>query len=192
MPALFVCYWTLAAESKVMLPLLFALFFSWAGDVLLIFTAMHPVFFLAGLCSFFLAHSAYITIFIKQGKRIIWDKVGIIVLAIAIANLTIMLNVLLPYLKLDLIIPVVAYGGILSLLMVTSLSLRERLKKHWEMLLAGIILFIFSDMLIAFRQFRSELISFLPVASFWIMLTYIFAQYLIVRALSKIGNAVQT
>src|SRR5687768_6231250 len=43
--------------------ILMALFFSWAGDVLLLFQDKDPVFFLAGLSSFLLAHIFYIVFF---------------------------------------------------------------------------------------------------------------------------------
>jgi len=43
----------------------------------------------------------------------------------------------------------------------------------------GSILFVWSDSLIAFNKFSLEI----PLAGFWIMLTYMAAQYLIMRGL---------
>ncbi|MEJ0106730.1 MAG: lysoplasmalogenase family protein [Bacteroidota bacterium] len=43
--------------------ILFALFFSWAGDILLLFVADNASFFLAGLSAFLIAHIFYIFFF---------------------------------------------------------------------------------------------------------------------------------
>lgn len=178
--------WYYIEQHKPTSPLkivLLALFFSWLGDTLLIFTSQNSGFFLAGLGSFFLAHCCYIYTFIKKGNLPQGDWVSYITILLGIINLVVMLVNLLPVLPAAMQLPVVGYGLILTILLASSLFLRKQLHQHWWTLVIGVLLFIASDSLIAFNRFLPEQISLLPNKSFLIMLTYIWAQYWIVKAL---------
>jgi uncharacterized membrane protein YhhN len=184
-PALALSYYTQTQERGISGTVLFALFCSWLGDTLLIFTSISPLFFLLGLGSFFLAHSFYIYTFVKKGKQPPIDSITISVLAIAILNLAFMLSQLLPVLPQGMKIPVIAYGMILTTALASTLYLRKKLGMEWGILIGGVVLFILSDALIAFNRFLPETLSDIPNVSFCIMLTYILAQGLIIKAIIK-------
>jgi uncharacterized membrane protein YhhN len=52
-------------------------------------------------------------------------------------------------------------------------------KRSFQLVFIGSLLFVISDSMIAVDKFYGEI----PQAGFWIMLTYISAQYLIMRGL---------
>jgi uncharacterized membrane protein YhhN len=54
---------TFSIANKLRMWILLALFFSWAGDVLLIFESKDKLYFLLGLSAFLLAHIFYIAFF---------------------------------------------------------------------------------------------------------------------------------
>src|SRR5882757_5041041 len=68
----FLFVWFIILSSKL-LPLRFyiaaALFFSWMGDVFLMFEQKGTIWFIAGLGSFLLAHALYILFFLKSRSR---------------------------------------------------------------------------------------------------------------------------
>lgn len=63
-----ICIVFFSNRFKTQKILLFALFFSWIGDVLLLFADKHSLYFIFGLVSFLIAHLAYIFLFHKQTK----------------------------------------------------------------------------------------------------------------------------
>jgi uncharacterized membrane protein YhhN len=186
MPTLAMWYYYLTKTQGAIKTLLVALFFSWSGDTLLVFAREKPIFFLLGLGSFFLAHVFYIYTFVKKGKEFKLIAPNVALIGIALLNLATLLYLLLPVLPIDMKIPILAYGSVLTLLLSSTLYLRKLLADQWIYLLLGVALFIVSDSLIAFNRFRFDMIAFLPNISFWIMLTYIVAQGCIVWACAKI------
>ena len=59
-------FFLISAENKaIILPVLLAFFFSWTGDVFLMFSGVNELFFFAGVGGFFLAQITYIGIFIR-------------------------------------------------------------------------------------------------------------------------------
>ncbi|MFN0203151.1 MAG: lysoplasmalogenase [Bacteroidia bacterium] len=188
MPSLALWYFYLTKTQGAIKMLLAALFFSWGGDTLLVFAKEKPIFFLLGLGSFFLAHVFYIYTFVKKGKEFKLTTSSVALIVIALLNLATLLYLLLPVLPIDMKVPILAYGSILTLLICSTLYLRKLLAAHWAYLLLGVALFILSDSLIAFNRFRFDMIAFLPNISFWIMLTYIIAQGCIVWACAKISR----
>ncbi|PQJ81360.1 lysoplasmalogenase [Polaribacter glomeratus] len=152
-----------------------ALFFSFWGDVLLLFKDQ---FFLFGLASFLLAHILYIKIVAEFIKKISLQKVFVVCLPFVVFLFSFL------YLLKDnlgeMTIPVIIYGivicsfGVISLL---NYSQEKSTVNLW--LFLGTIIFIISDGLIAVHKF----INPNEIYQICIMLTYIIAQYLICKAI---------
>ncbi|WP_051969372.1 lysoplasmalogenase [Kitasatospora azatica] len=148
-----------------------ALLASTAGDTLLQVDA-EPA-FLAGMGAFATAHVCYITMFAQQGA--LTDRRRIAITAAAYATAwAVMLSRLWPGLG-TLKVPVAGYSLLLAGTAVTAagLGLRGGL---------GGGLFLLSDTLIATRLAGWKQ---LPGHEFWIMSTYITAQYLLATAALK-------
>ena len=81
--------------------------------------------------------------------------------------------------------PVLVYTAVLTTMVVSALFRFGRTNSaSFGMVFGGAILFMISDSLIAINKFLEPL----PMAGFWIMITYIAAQYLIVTGLGKHKN----
>ncbi|KQV04681.1 MULTISPECIES: lysoplasmalogenase [unclassified Kitasatospora] len=147
---------------KLLVP---ALAFSTGGDVLL--QVGGEAAFLAGMGSFAAAHICYVTMFVKLGALEDRRRTALTALAYA-AAWAVMISQLWPGLG-DLKIPVAIYSLLLSSTAVSSAGL------GWRTGLGG-ALFLLSDTLIA-----TELAEWkaLPGHGFWIMATYVTAQYLL-------------
>ena len=157
-----------------------ALFFSWAGDVLLMFVEEDPNFFLAGLSSFLLAHIFYIILFhnirIAEGIRS-----RILPLIIVVAYYSGLIVLLSPYLG-EMKLPVRIYGIVISfmfMLAVHMLFIRNRKAGSWMMI--GALLFILSDSILAINKFYQPF----ELAGILIMITYGLAQLFIVQGAIK-------
>lgn len=160
--------------------LLLALFFSWAGDVLLMFVEKNANFFLAGLTSFLLAHIFYIILFhnIRIAEKI---RSRILPLVIVVAYYSGLIVLLSPNLG-DMKLPVRIYGIVISfmfLLAIHMLFIRNKIAGRWMVI--GALLFILSDSILAINKFYQ---SFEPAGSL-IMLTYGLAQLFIVKGAIK-------
>ncbi len=155
---------------------IFALCFSWLGDVLLMFQGKDSLFFLLGLSAFLLAHIFYILFFhgVKQNEKIDsrwWLLLPVVVYYAALTGL------LYPHLA-DMKIPVPVYGLVISFMLLLALhSLFIKNKKAGQWMAAGAVLFIISDSVLAINKFYQ---SFEPAGSI-IMLTYGLAQLFIVK-----------
>ena len=146
-----------------------ALFFSWLGDILL----MRPGegFFMGGLAAFLSAHVCYIWIFTRGAT---FYPLRVLPFLVYVALLLVgPLNGKVPD---NLQIPVYAYVIVITA-MGSVASLRNTQRPGYELVLIGSILFILSDSFLALNKFSSPL----PLAGFWVMLTYGLAQYFIVR-----------
>jgi uncharacterized membrane protein YhhN len=137
-----------------------ALTCSWAGDLLLLLESQHSMFFVLGLAAFLIAHICYIDFFqiikIKREIKINW--------------------LLFPHLG-SMKIPVIIYGAIISAMLVFALHLPfMKYKKAGNNMMAGAILFVTSDSILAINKFYNPFEN----AGILIILTYVFAQLLIV------------
>ena len=156
--------------------ILLALIFSWAGDVLLLFQPKGSIFFLLGLSAFLLAHIFYILFFhqvrVKEKiKNNVWPAV---IVVIYYAGLIILLS---PYLG-DMKLPVRIYGIVISFMFMLAMHmLFLKNKAAGTYMMAGALLFVISDSLLAINKFYQ---SFEP-AGIVIMLTYVLAQLFIVE-----------
>lgn len=153
-----------------------ALIMSTLGDVLLLFSDIHQLFFISGLISFLIAHVIYIRLFLKKLNArfsIIWAFSSLVFLGI---YLFFFLATMWGNLK-TMKIPVSIYALVISamLFVVIQLVVSKTLRKG-EYVLFGALLFVSSDSLLAWNMFYQEINH----GSFWVMSTYLFAQLFIV------------
>jgi uncharacterized membrane protein YhhN len=168
-------FFSIKQRNKLVLVLFIALLFSWIGDVLLMFEAVKPIYFILGLISFLLAHITYTFIFNSSSQgfkpKIFTYSTGFLIVIFGA------LMVLLMWTGLgELKIPVVIYTLII---MVMGISALFRKAVGASMVLIGAMLFITSDSLLALNKFYQAFSG----ADFWVMLTYILAQYFIVSGM---------
>ena len=154
--------------------LLAALFFSWAGDVLLMFQSTNEKYFLAGLIAFLFAHIFYIVFFhiirIRENIKSNW-----LLLLIVVIYYGTLISILSPYLG-DLKLPVRIYGAIISFMfMLAMYMLFIKDKSAGRRMMFGAFLFLLSDTILAINKFY---FSF-EAAGIIIMLTYGMAQLFI-------------
>jgi len=151
-----------------------ALVFSCAGDVLLMFESMNGNFFVFGLVAFLIAHIFYIlfyeSVIRKEGlSKNYWWFLPVIIYYIAL------IYILSPNLG-DMKLPVRIYGIVISYMLIKALQ-TGRIKNLGAatLMIAGAILFITSDSILAINKFYEPF----KYAGIAIMLTYGIAQLLI-------------
>lgn len=169
--------------------LLGALLFSWIGDVILLFANISEIYFILGLVAFLISHVIYIILFNKQNKPDVPKNKGVffIGLGFILVYLTTMLTVLLPKLG-DLQLPVIVYALTISTMLLYAFSGYLIWKKPANTyIFIGAIVFVLSDSILAMDKFYEPIYK----NSFFIMLTYLMAQYLIVIGILKL-NSVRT
>lgn len=153
-----------------------ALFFSFLGDVFLIYKGSFS--FNIGLLSFLIAHLFFIKIVISQIKKKTILKVIYSIIPFFI--LFLMLFLFLKNALNDLLIPVLIYGITISIFGAVSVINYLGIKSRKSLLmLGGAILFIFSDSVLAINKFYNSSHLFEII----IIITYIIAQYLIFRSM---------
>lgn len=160
--------------------LLAALIFSCSGDTLLIFANENASFFIAGLCSFLVAHIFYILLFSKKTNNIASSG--------AVFNPVILLTViyclgflyfLWPRLH-EMKIPVGLYSVIISTMLLYAIKTAKSLSdKNGLWLVLGALAFVVSDSLLAVNKFYQPFEG----AGLFIMCTYLFAQFAITRSM---------
>ena len=184
MPALMAFVWLSRHQIRRHGLILLALLFSWGGDVLLLNS--ESLFFILGLSSFLLAHVCYIIWFL-QGRSI--DIGNFVQQQFPTLTLILVSGIglviwLWPDLG-DMRIPVTVYALVIATMAVAALSRKEAVSPiSFRFVLAGALMFMLSDSLIAISRFGMNQGEF-PFASIWIMLTYIIAQGLIIYGSTK-------
>jgi uncharacterized membrane protein YhhN len=156
--------------------MLAALFFSWAGDVMLELTHISANMFIPGLLCFLLAHIMYFTVFfLTPGESVILRKYVYLLVPVILYG-TGFIYYLYDELA-DLRIPVIIYTiAILTMLTGAIDRFKKVNQKSYLLVLTGAILFLISDSAIAINKFGHHF----EYSSIVIMSTYVFAQYLIV------------
>jgi sterol desaturase/sphingolipid hydroxylase (fatty acid hydroxylase superfamily)/uncharacterized membrane protein YhhN len=148
--------------------LLAALALSLAGDVLL----MLPGRFIAGLVGFLLAHLCFIALFRQDAPWFASRKA----LVAALAAAALMYGFLFPHLGPVLKVAVAAYATVIALMAAQAIGRAVALKDAASMGVAvGAVFFMLSDSLLAINRFAVPL----PMAQFFVLATYYFAQLLI-------------
>lgn len=170
----------LVSVEKPSFWVLSALFFSFWGDVFLL---NKEKFFVFGLASFLLAHVIYIKIVTdllhkELTTKMITSAIPFVVLFIGLLSLI--------YVNLgEMLVPVIVYGITISTFGTAALlHYRQGKSTSSSWLLLGAILFIASDSLIALNNFYTPKRLF----DISIIVLYIVAQYLIVKALIAKNN----
>jgi uncharacterized membrane protein YhhN len=143
------------------------------GDVFLMFTDRYPDFFLAGLISFLIGHIFYIDYKLNKSVHPGHRKNAIIAYSFFVI---IFMFLLIPNLKISLISPVLLYAITISLMGIVAVCRFGRVNAaSYKMVVGGAILFVISDAILAYNKF----VNAIPFAGFFIMFTYMIAQYLI-------------
>lgn len=158
-----------------------ALLFSWAGDVLLLFQEKNSSFFLAGLVSFLIAHLCYIFSFTRSVRT---NNVSLISRKPLVVLPFVLYGVGFFWLIHgglgEMMMPVIAYESIILLMGLTALNRYQRVDpKSFRQVFTGALLFMISDSLLAVNKFYFPFFF----SSFFIMLTYVLAQYFIVSGM---------
>lgn len=160
-----------------------ALSFSFIGDVLLL-TPDNPNYFILGLIAFLLAHISYIITFItnfKPKETYLSNKTILVLMIIVIVSAGLLYSFLFQYLG-EMLIPVTIYMIIIITMVLTAiLRSNEVGKKSFFRVLIGSFFFLISDSILAIDKFAVKI----SLSGFWIMLTYMLAQYLIIDGMRK-------
>jgi len=180
-------FFLIYAEKKTFrVPVLLAFFFSWVGDMFLMFSGGYDneMFFFAGVGGFFLAQCMYIFIFIKYAESksrgfLIKSPLWIILPLTYLVGIYILLYPGLEGMMRPIIL---VYAISLVGMLIVALNRKGRVGLgSFRWIFVGSIFFVISDSLIALNKFYFE--DGFANAGFWIMLTYITAQYYIMKGL---------
>ncbi len=169
-------------KKEFTVPVLIAFFFSWMGDNFLMFSGNNELFFFAGVGGFFIAQLTYIYTFAtfkeKAGKGFLQKNLALVIpFIIYVSGIYILM---FPDLE-GLMKPIIlVYALSLIGMSMAALNRKERVgQSSFKLVFMGSLLFLASDSMIALNKFYAEF----TLAGFWIMITYIAAQYLIMRGL---------
>jgi uncharacterized membrane protein YhhN len=162
--------------------LLAGLFFSWAGDMFLLFEDRNNLFFIFGLVAFLTTHIFYIVYFLKiQSNAVSLLKKQPLLIALVLGYGVTLVYILLPHLG-DLKIPVMVYAAVICTMLLCSLHVFFKVNKPANGLyIAGAVFFVLSDSLLALNKFYQPF----TYAGVLIMGTYCAAQYFIVSGFIK-------
>ena len=157
-----------------------ALFFSCAGDVLLLLQQNDSLFFLLGLSAFLSAHIFYIVFFQRVRVK---ENVppNLWLLFIVVIYYAALITFLSPHLG-DMKLPVRIYGIVISIMFMLAMHMvviKNKIAGKWMM--TGALLFVISDSLLAVNKFYHSF----EIAGVAIMLTYGLAQLFIVEGAIK-------
>lgn len=161
--------------------ILIALSLAWLGDVLLLFQAYNPLFFMLGLGSFLVSHILYILTFKKSlHNKELGDTKTLFIRAIPfIGTFILMFIYLYEWLDAVMIFAVPIYMLVIITMAFMAMERSGKvLKSSAEYVWFGAFLFMVSDSLLAIDMFVK--IVNIPYAPVFVMATYIAAQTLIV------------
>jgi len=173
--AVYLLLQTRSVQSNLKPWILLALFFSWVGDILLMFEQQKPIFFLLGLSAFLLAQVCYIFFFhgIRMREYIRGNE---LLLLLVLVYYAILISILSPYLG-KMKLPVQIYGVVLSFMWMLAMhTILGKRKRAGLWMIIGAILFVTSDSLLAFNKFYARF----EYAETVTMLTYGLGQLFIV------------
>ena len=182
--AIYLLLQTNSATSSLKIWVFLALFFSWVGDIMLLFEEQAPNYFLFGLSAFLVAQVFYIVFFHNIRMRE-YIRGNALLLLLVIVYYSILVSVLSPYLG-NMKLPVRIYGVVLSfMLMLAMHTMLGKNKKAALWMMTGAILFVASDSLLAFNKFFAPFNN----AGLIIMLTYGLAQLFITEGAVRYINS---
>lgn len=162
-----------------------ALFFCWAGDVLLMFVDRDETFFMMGLLAFLIGHILYVVAYRKHQsgdpeKGLLSTQKIRYSFPIILAG-TGLIVILFPKLG-GLKLPVMIYAIVIMIMTMTALFRygRTNTESFW-LVFGGAVFFMISDSILAMNKFHSPI----PFSGFLIMFTYSAAQFLIVKGVIR-------
>ena len=162
--------------------LLTGLFFSFLGDVFLLFESKNALFFIFGLASFLITHICYIIYFLKiKSTQISLLRQQPWMVALVAGYGCSLILLLYPRLG-ELKIPVTIYAAVICCMLLCCLHVFYKTGRPANVyFVAGAMLFVISDSLLSVNKFFSPF----PSAGILIMLTYCAAQFFIVMGFIK-------
>lgn len=175
---------TSPVEGKSLL--LIGLFFSWLGDMFLLFEYANKLFFIFGLASFLTTHIFYIIYFlrIRSAGISLLKKQPLLALLVAAYGIS-LVWLLYPHLN-DLKLPVMAYAAVICTMLLCSLHVFYKVNRMAaNYFITGAACFVLSDSLLAINKFYQPF----ALAGVCIMLTYCAAQFFIVKGYTQQTNA---
>jgi len=182
--AIYLLLQTSSATSGLKAWIFLVLFFSWVGDMLLLFDERGPNFFLFGLSAFLVAQVFYI-IFFHNIRMREYIRGNALLLLLVIVYYSILISVLSPYLG-NMKLPVRIYGVVLSFMVMLAMhTTLGKNKKAALWMTMGAILFVASDSTLAVNKFFSSF----DYAGLIIMLTYGLAQLFITEGAVRYINS---
>jgi uncharacterized membrane protein YhhN len=152
-----------------------ALVFSWMGDIALQLTQFNESFFMLGLGSFLITQLIYMVAFlITPGKNALFFKRAYLIVPVVLYGWG-LLSLLSDGLG-DMKLPVLIYTVVILSMLLAAINREQKVNRQsFLMVLAGAILFILSDSLIAINRFEQPF----ELARTAILSSYTTAQYLI-------------
>lgn len=168
--------------SKFSHIILLGLFFSFCGDLFLLYDEVKSNFFIYGLICFLLTHIIYIIYFnkIKPTQQSLLRKYPWIAALVAAYGVS-LVQFLYPHLG-AMKIPVIIYALVICIMFLYSLHAFVVVNKPANSyFVLGALFFVSSDSLLAINKFYTPF----NYAGIWIMLTYCAAQFFIVLAVCK-------
>ncbi len=161
--------------------------FSWVGDVALMFVSQNENYFLLGLVGFLITHVLYTIAFAgvsdKTATPLLPKKFGVTLPLLAYMG--ILLYLLVPAIygnahNRPVLAPVLVYTTAISIMVAFAINRYGRVnKRSFNLVLAGALMFMVSDSVIAVNKFLSPLMF----AGIYIMVLYLAGQYLIARGM---------
>ena len=174
MPLVLTVYITSVGTGNIYWPVVFALIFAWAGDVLLV-RITNILWFKLGLACFLIGHIFYC---IAMYAYILPFNIPVLLISAAVACCSgvIIFKIVKPGKQMK--IPVIAYETIILIMAIFALQVFlsqfiENGKIFGLLIFIGSLCFVASDTMLALRTFRRVKIYFA------VMITYIAAQLLI-------------
>lgn len=190
MPVLMLFYYSNISKpiSSFHKKFLIAFFFSWLGDVSLMIPFNQEIFFLLGLGSFLVAHILYAVCFAnvtyKSNEALLPKKAWVLVPLLAYFIL--LLYSFFGNVPGEMKGPVAVYSLAIATMVLFAINRFGRVnEKSFALVLAGALLFMFSDSIIALNKFLFD--GHLFMSGFWIMVLYISGQYLIAKGALEQG-----
>ncbi len=168
------------------------LWFSFLGDILLLFADARPSLFIFGLLSFLITHFCYLFAFMRySGARrgyVVqhpWIVLPFLIFLISYNAF------LMPGIPADLYVPVIFYSIAIIAMSLSALNLQPFIPSAaFIALFVGALLFVASDSILAFNKFQNQIK--MPYIGFVIMLTYIAGQYFITQGAIRIYRSAQS
>lgn len=187
-------YWYKKSDAEALNTMVFALAFSFLGDLFLMFTSFSEHFFLAGLASFLITHILYLYLFVlktTEKKRAIFWKRPHLTLPFILYGAS-----LLAFLAKEgtadfaaMKTPVIVYSTVIILMVLAAIARFDKVnQKSFAWVLIGAFLFMFSDSFIALKNFSSFFDGYTYLARISIMSLYAIGQYLIVKGFLEQQN----